>query len=95
MTTRHVIGQEIVYYEAVFKISKLMDQFCEGLRNAGILKAIRLFPDLFIRLLTYTGAVCTESVLQAIQVPQEEAPSEALMCHLRKFITEAPEEGKS
>ena len=56
MSNRDVIAQEVMCYEAVFKVSKLLDQLCEGLQNLGILEAIRTFPGIFLYLLTYTAS---------------------------------------
>ena len=91
METRDIIGQEIIYFEAVFKVSKLLDQFCDGLRDAGILKAVRAFPCLFICLFTYTGDVSSESVLEALIV--DEKVPKVLVDFLTKYILEADEKG--
>ena len=89
---RDIIGQEIISFEAVYKMSKLMDQFCDGLRSTRILNAVRAFPELFIQLLTYTGDVSSESVLEALSVDRD-SPTE-LFEFLRRFILKAAEEGK-
>ncbi len=91
MANRDIVCQEILCFEAIFKQSKLVDQFCDGLRNAGILKAIRAFPDLFVRLFTYTGDISSKSVLEAIKV--DDGIPKKLMEFLTKFNLKAHEKG--
>ncbi len=44
MSTKEVIAQEILCYDAVGRVSKLLDQFSSGLRPTGLLEIMKLFP---------------------------------------------------
>ena len=92
MSNRDVIAQEVMCYEAVFKVSKLLDQLCEGLQNLGILEAIRTFPGIFLHLLMYTASASKEDVLDAIYVDDEDGDRK--FSFLKKFIEESPEQSK-
>ena len=92
MSNRDVIAQEVMCYEAVFKVSRLLDQLCEGLQNLGILEAIRTFPGIFLHLLTYTASASKEDVLDAIYVDDEDGDRK--FSFLKKFIEESPEQSK-
>ena len=52
MSNKDVIAQEILCFDAVGRVSKLLDQLCSGLRELGVLNLIRTFPDLFVHLFT-------------------------------------------
>ena len=66
-----MIAQEILTHEAIFKISKLLDQFYEGLKKLRILQLIRAFPDLFAPLFTFTGDISSEMVSEALFIKDE------------------------
>ena len=91
MANRHVIAQEIVSYEAVFKVSKLLDQLCEGLQNLGILQAIRTFPEFFFHLLTYTASASSVDVLEAIYTEHDDDLNFSIV---KRFVEEASEKSK-
>ncbi len=44
MTTKYAIVQDILSHEALFRISKLLDQFKDGLKKTPALKLILAFP---------------------------------------------------
>lgn len=98
MATKEVISQEIIFYESVGRISKLLDQFCSGLHAVGLLDFMKKFPHLFVHLFTYTACACSSTVLECIYV-DEETPIDyeddviVIMDHLKKFISDASEEG--
>ena len=91
MANRHVIAQEIVNYEAVFKESKLLDQLCEGFQNLGILQAIRTFPEFFLHLLTYTASASSVDVLEAIYTEDDDDLNFSIV---KRFVEEASEKSK-
>ena len=91
MANRHVIAQEIVSYDAVFKVSKLLDQLCEGLQNLGILQAIRTFPEFFLHLLTYTASASSVDVLEAIYTEDDDDLNFSIV---KRFVEEASEKSK-
>ena len=80
-----------------FRISKLIDQICDGLRPLGFLKAIRAFPELFVHLFTYTASISPADLLEAVYVDGDEdtlsASNAKTLCHLRNFLSESPQEG--
>ena len=86
-----MIGQHVITYETVGRLSTLLDQFCEGLSTLGVLKAMRAFPALFVHLLTYTARVSCEDVLDSLSF--EENNDRIVEAHLKRFIELLPEEG--
>ena len=38
LSTKSLIAQDIATYEGLYKITHLLDQFCDGLKKAGILE---------------------------------------------------------
>ena len=61
-----MIGHEIIAYDAIGRISKLLDQLGSGLQSLGLLKVMRAFPKLFLPLFVYTGCISPCDVLEAI-----------------------------
>ena len=61
MSTKDVIGQEIMCFESVGCVSKLLDQLCDGLQQLGVLEIMKTFPHLFLPLFTYTAGVVNQS----------------------------------
>lgn len=98
MSTKEVIAQEILCYDAVGRVSKLLDQFSSGLRPTGLLEIMKLFPELFVHLFTYTACVSPSVVLDSIYVDEDsnlEYGNDVIivMDHLKKFVTTASEQG--
>ena len=53
----------------MYKISKLLDQFIEGMKKLPhILQLVQAYPDLFTKLFTFTGDVTARDVLDALFV---------------------------
>ena len=48
LSTKSLIAQDIATYEGLYKITHLLDQFCDGLKKAGILEIIRAFPSPYL-----------------------------------------------
>lgn len=80
-------------FDAVGRISKLLDQVCDGLCSLGILQVMRAFPELFISLFTYTGCVCCDDVQDAIFIEDSSFVDDVIVSHLNRFISEASEQG--
>ena len=94
MSNKDLILQEILSYEAITRISKLLDQLAEGLQTLGVLKIMRLFPQNFVDLFTYkpiSGAEVAECLCIS---PNLQDPGDAVTIkHLRRFIRESSDEG--
>ena len=90
MSNKDIIGQHIICYDAVERVSKLLDQMCEGLANLGVLKVIRAFPDLFVHLFTYTASVSCQDV---IDFGQNLGHDHVIVTHLKRFLGQLSEEG--
>ena len=83
--------------EAIYRLSSLLDQFCEGLKYCGVLQLVRAFPGVCASLFTYTGMVCSDDVLEAIYVDEHETAMEVddtlVLSFLQRFIRDADESG--
>lgn len=82
----------IISYEAVYKLSKLLDEIQQGLKDVGIMKLLRAFPELLLKLLTSASKLCAADVLAAVCIP--EGTSETVSSYLTSFINETEIEGK-
>ena len=78
-------------FEAVIRISKMLDQLVEGLQTLGMVKLMRLYPDVFINMFTHKS-LSADDVVKCLNIPQELADSVAIQ-HLKKFIMSSSEEG--
>ncbi len=47
-----LVTQDIMMYECLYKFTKIMDQFVQGLKNLSLFKLIRAFPNLLAYSLT-------------------------------------------
>ena len=65
MSTKQTVAQDIMTYEALYRIKPLLDDFAKGLENCSVLKCVRVFPELFLPLFVYTGNLSAD-VLEAI-----------------------------
>lgn len=99
MSTKDAVSHEILCYDAVSRLSKLLDQFSDGLNSTGLLELMKTFPDQFVHLFTYTACVSPTDVQEAIYVAEMsnvecEEDVIIVMDHLTKFITDASEKGQ-
>lgn len=95
MSSKDVIAQEVLAYEAIGRISKILDQFVDRLRSLGILQAMRSFPELFVHLFTYTANVTPVDVLDTFKCDDNLDPCNSITYnHLKRFIMEASEDGR-
>lgn len=65
--------QEILAHEAIYKVAKLLDQFCQGLDAVQIYlpDLVCAFPMVFSPLFTYSGDIDAEEVAEGIFVHDE------------------------
>ena len=68
MASKEITAQEIMTHEPVYKVARLLDQFCEGMKRLHMLQLIRGFPELFASLFTSTGEMCVQDVQDAVFV---------------------------
>ncbi len=81
-------------YDSITRISRMLDQFADGLQTMGLLKLIRSFPDVFLPLFVYTGNVSPVEVADAIFVDRDlSADQQKAMAHLHQYIGKASQKG--
>ncbi|XP_019858580.1 PREDICTED: uncharacterized protein LOC109586805 [Amphimedon queenslandica] len=94
-STKNIIVQNIITYEALFKHSNLLDQFVEGLKATSLYPLLRAFPALFQPLFTFTE-LTSEEVQKSLIFPNEEsfiAQESIILRYLKKYIDECDSEG--
>ena len=47
-TSSEVVGNEIMLYDVVTRVSKYLDQLCSGLQLLNVLSVMRAFPGRFL-----------------------------------------------
>lgn len=98
ISNRVVIGQEILCFDAMGRISKLLDQIILGLRPLGVLSVVHAFPEMCAPLFTYTACVSASSVNDAIYVDTSITTilpgDQVVLEHLRHWVNEASEKCK-
>ena len=94
MSNKELILQEILAYEGITRIAKMLDQFMEGLQTLGMLKLMRLFPENFLHLFIYKP-LSAITVMECLCLPSNvKDPGDAIILkHLNRFIMESSEEG--
>lgn len=95
LSTKSLIAQDIATYEGLYKITHLLDQFCDGLKKAGLLEVIRMFADEFLPLFVYKKLTAAD-VLAAVYVSPEQKnnpENEMLLGYFNRFILECDETG--
>ena len=82
-------------YEGLYKMSKVLDQFCDGLKGLKILKLVRAFPEEFAALFMYIG-LTKEDVIDALYLENERLhPDEqTVLSLLMRYIRGCSEHGK-
>ena len=79
----------------MFKHSRLLDEFVEGLKATSLYPLLRAFPTLFQPLFTFTELTSKE-VQNSLVLPNEEsfiAQESTILHYLRKYIDECDSEG--
>ena len=97
MSTKEVIAQDIITHEALYKASKLLDQFCDGMKKLPVLRLVRQYPELFSSLLAYTGNIVADEVLDAVFVHDStelHPGDEVTVKFLKQYLQECSQEGK-
>ena len=95
MSNKEVILEEILSFEGIARITKMLDQLGDGLKTLGVLRMMKLFPNQFVHLFTHTS-VTVEDVLSSLKVPPNlESGDLVTISHLKRFIIESSEEGKT
>lgn len=85
---------EIVTFDSVGRVSKLLDQMFSCLQTLGVLLIVRASTNLLVPLLTNTACISPVEVIKAVYVDDDHCPSDNFsMVHLHKFVGEATEEG--
>ena len=77
-----MVAQSVLQHEALYKISKLLDQIQFGLKDIGILDVIQAFPELFFEVI---GFIANADVLQALCIQDE---GELVLLFLYRYIEE-------
>ena len=68
LSNKEVIVEEILLYESVGRIAKVLDQLTEGLKTLGFLRVMRAFPDVFAALFTSMTTVSPSDVLNCLKI---------------------------
>ena len=68
MSNKEIILHEILSFEGIARITKMLDQLGDGLKTLGVLCMMKLFPNKFVHLFTHTS-VTVEDVLSSLKVP--------------------------
>ena len=93
MSNKEFILEELLSYEGISRVSKMLDQLAEGLKTLGVLRIVKLFPHKFVQMFVHT-AISVEDVLACFKVPPDlEAGDVITVSHLQRFISESSEEG--
>jgi hypothetical protein len=97
MSTKDIVAQEILAHEAIYKIAKLLDQFCDGLKAVQLLDLVRAFPVVFSPLFTYSGDIDGREVAESLFVDEETEltrQNEIVMDFLHKYLLKCTNEGE-
>ena len=95
MSNKEIILHEILSFEGIARITKMLDQLGDGLKTLGVLRMMKLFPNKLVHLFTHTS-VTVEDVLSSLKVPPNlESGDLVTISHLKRFIMESSEEGKT
>ena len=80
-------------HEGLFRISKLLDQFKEGLKQAKILSTVQNFPEQFSVLFTFVGSITSDRVINALCTREFDNTDTMTMGFLYRYIHELSEKG--
>ena len=81
-------------YEGLYKLTTLLDQFCDGLKRSGVYHIISAFPKEFFSLFTYTK-LDPENVLGALYIVEQDMKEgdDVIVSHLFRYIHECDKSG--
>ena len=85
------VSNSLMVHEALYKISKLLDELQVGLKDIEILDVIQAFPELFLKLFTFNGFIANADVLQALCIQDEDEGE--LVLFLYCYIEELTKQG--
>lgn len=77
---------------ALYSIQPVLDHLSEGLKECGILKLMRMFPECFISLFVSTGDLSKEDVLEALCTDSDDN-HDPVLDHLHTFVTNLDKKG--
>lgn len=93
MSTKDLILQDVMMYEGLYKITTLLNQFCDGLKRSGVYDVIAAYPDIFSTLFTYAELTPVD-VVEAVYVDQDDVhDDDMIISHLVRYIHECDESG--
>ena len=93
MSTKNLVVQEILTYEGLYRLTKMMDLFSDGLKSNGVLKLVRAFPEQFVSLFTYTG-LSAEDVLDTVCSVRCTPGDEVVLSFFKQYIRSCTEYGE-
>ena len=93
MSTKNLVVQEILTYEGLYRLTKMMGLFSDGLKCNGVLKLVRGFPEQFVSLFTYTG-LSAEDVLDSVCSVRCAPRDEVMLSFFQQYIRSCTEYGK-
>ena len=89
----------ILTYEALYRISPMLDQMIDGMKASNVMEMFTHFAEICAPLLTYSGEIAPEAVSTAIYVDEEsmvmQPGDEILLVFLYRFIQNATGSGMS
>ena len=91
-----MIAQDLIAHEAIYKPSKLLDQFTEGLKKLPVYNLMERFPEQFLPLFTYTGNITADDVVDALYVHKDtemQPDDELTMKFLKRYLFQCDQEG--
>ena len=92
-SNRHEVAQSIMQHEGLFRISELLDQFKEGLKQRKILSTVQNFPEQFSVLFTFVGSITSDRVTNALCTREFDNTDTMTMGFLHRYIHELSEKG--
>ena len=98
MCNRKTVAHEVMQFEAIDRLERVLKPFREGLGSNNLLKVIQAFPPLFVDLFTFSGTLEHSQVLEAIYVDESETETrcdedEQLLMWVRQYVEQCSTTG--
>ncbi len=98
MNNRNTVASEIMQFEAIDRLERVLKPFREGLQTNHLLDVVQLFAPLFVDLFTFSGTLQCAQVLDAIFVQESQSndrddEDEQLVVWVRQYVQECSSEG--
>ena len=97
LVNKDAIAHEIIQFEAVDNVEKVVSQLRQGLASTGVLDVMRAFPEAFVEMLTFTRDPTAQDVLEALYVDENETVyaenDTVILAWIHKYIEESDTEG--